>query len=322
MIKVSVIVPVYNVEQYIERCARSLMEQTMKEGIEFIFINDCTPDGSMEVLQRVIAEYPNRRNQIRILSHSENKGIAYTRGEGIRESKGEYIGWCDSDDWCEVDMYEKMYSFAIVYNKDIVICDSIEENIGGERRLMQREDVINGKVYIKNFYKRRSHVMFLWRKIIRRSLLIDNDIYPYKDINISEDLNVCIRAFYYAKDIGNIHEPLYHYNRNNQSSLTRSVAWNYNKWLQQKKNIERLSAFLRNMEENLILTIDFLRFQIKTECQPYIPTKSEYFYTFKDCHRNILHFTGIGNRRTLLKLYILHLSYWLYIFYNKKKNNS
>lgn len=96
--KVSVIIPIYRVEPYIERCARSLMEQTMRECIEFIFINDATPDGSMRLLKQVLDDYPARASQIRIINHNENKGIAYTRSEGIKEAKGQYIGWCDSDD--------------------------------------------------------------------------------------------------------------------------------------------------------------------------------------------------------------------------------
>ena len=111
-VKVSVIVPVYKVEQYIEKCVRSLMEQTMKEGIEFIFINDCTPDDSMQILESVVGEYPDRADQVVIWNNSSNVGVSESRRKGIELAKGEYIGWCDSDDWCEKEMFEKMCKVA------------------------------------------------------------------------------------------------------------------------------------------------------------------------------------------------------------------
>lgn len=78
-IKLSIITPIYKVEQYIERCVRSLMEQTMKDNIEFIFINDCTPDNSIQILKQVIKDYPNRKKQIRIVKNDSNLGISEVR---------------------------------------------------------------------------------------------------------------------------------------------------------------------------------------------------------------------------------------------------
>lgn len=78
-IKISIIVPIYNVEQYIERCTRSLMEQTLLEGIEYIFVNDATPDNSMAILKRVVSEYPKRKDQVRIIDNPQNLGITASR---------------------------------------------------------------------------------------------------------------------------------------------------------------------------------------------------------------------------------------------------
>lgn len=95
-VKVSVIVPIYKAEQFIERCVRSLMEQSMKDDIEFVFVNDCTPDQSMQILERVINDYPERNNQIVIWNNPENLGVTRSRKKGVELSNGEYIGWCDS----------------------------------------------------------------------------------------------------------------------------------------------------------------------------------------------------------------------------------
>ena len=86
--EISVIVPVYNAENYIERCAGSLLEQTMKEGIEYIFVNDCTPDRSMQVLEAVVAGYPDRMNHVRYVHHSLNRGAPGSRNSGLAVAKG------------------------------------------------------------------------------------------------------------------------------------------------------------------------------------------------------------------------------------------
>ena len=126
MPKVSVIVPIYGVEKFIERCARSLLEQTL-DDIEYIFINDCTPDHSMEILQKVISDYPHRKQQIRIVCMPINSGIAAVRRHGIKLSNAEYIIYCDSDDYIDRDMLEKMYVKALETNADIVMVDIYKE---------------------------------------------------------------------------------------------------------------------------------------------------------------------------------------------------
>ena len=85
VVRISVIVPIYNVKLYIERCVRSLMEQTL-ENIEFIFVNDCTPDDSMDILHYVLEEYPKRREQIKIIEHETNRGISAVRNTGLKNA--------------------------------------------------------------------------------------------------------------------------------------------------------------------------------------------------------------------------------------------
>lgn len=110
--KVSVIIPVYGVERYIEQCARSLFSQTMRDGIEYIFVDDCSPDKSIEILEDILREYPHREPQVKIIRHTENQGIGGTRRTGVKNATGEYIIHCDSDDWVEPDMYEMLYGKA------------------------------------------------------------------------------------------------------------------------------------------------------------------------------------------------------------------
>ena len=95
--KVSVIIPIYGVEKFIGRCAKTLMQQTLKE-VEYIFVNDATPDCSMKVLQEVLARYPERQNSVVVAVHETNKGLPAARNTGLQMAQGEYIFHCDSDD--------------------------------------------------------------------------------------------------------------------------------------------------------------------------------------------------------------------------------
>ena len=122
MPKISVIIPVYKAEPYIERCVRSLFSQTL-DDLEYIFIDDCTPDNSISVLKAVLDEYPNRRDQVKIVNHQHNQGVSQSRQDGFDATTGEYVIHCDPDDWIEPEMYELLYDKAKSGNFDIVGCD-------------------------------------------------------------------------------------------------------------------------------------------------------------------------------------------------------
>lgn len=107
---VSVIVPIYGVERYIEQCVRTLMEQTLRE-VEYVFVDDHTPDKSMEILERVLADYPDRMGQVKVLQNEKNQGVARTRRVGLKECTGEYIIQVDSDDYVSPDYCEKLHGF-------------------------------------------------------------------------------------------------------------------------------------------------------------------------------------------------------------------
>lgn len=109
MPSITVIIPMYKVSRFIEKCATSLMEQTLQD-VEFLFIDDCSPDDSREKLERVLAAYPDR--DARILAHEHNMGLPAARNTGLAEARGEWIFHCDGDDWVEADMLEKMISAA------------------------------------------------------------------------------------------------------------------------------------------------------------------------------------------------------------------
>ena len=122
-IAISVIVPVYGVEKYIIRCVKSIFRQTMTERVEFIFVNDCTTDRSMELLADIIGDYPQLSSRVIIINHPRNRGLAVARQTGLEAARGEYILHLDSDDFFEPDMLEVLYQAALTGNSDVVVSD-------------------------------------------------------------------------------------------------------------------------------------------------------------------------------------------------------
>ena len=122
MPKVSIIIPVFNAEKYLEKCLDSLVNQTL-EDIEIICIDDGSTDNSLEILKT----YEQKDKRIKVLQQT-NKKQGAARNYGIREAIGEYIGFVDSDDWAELDMFEKLYNKAISTDSDITMCKVIDYN--------------------------------------------------------------------------------------------------------------------------------------------------------------------------------------------------
>lgn len=215
MPKVSVICLVYDAAPFIERCARSLFEQTL-DDLEFIFVDDCTPDNSFEILQRVLAEYPRRRSQVRIIKMAQNSRQAAARTAGMKAATGNYMIHCDSDDWVERDAYELMYDKAVESGADVVGCKAVV-HINGKTSTAETfyEGLPSNSLYEQRFGGS------LWAKLISTKLIHDTGIYPYEGINNGEDLNVTVRVFLKARKMAFVDRRLYHYNHDNQNSITR-----------------------------------------------------------------------------------------------------
>jgi len=231
-VKVSVCIPVYGVEKYIERCARSLFEQTMQDGIEFIFVNDCTPDKSIVVLERVLAEYPHRKEQTKIINLPENGGVAKARRIAIENCTGEYIIHCDPDDWVELDMYEKMYKAAKDADADMVYCDYVKELPDNTIRKYSGGEATTA-IELQNEMLARKTLGTLWNRLYRRRIAIADysEVCP-DSIAFREDLLRNLFMLNQTKKITKLNIPLYHYRTNNTSiTMTKGIhlaqgAWN------------------------------------------------------------------------------------------------
>src|SRR5690606_34101887 len=106
---ISVVIPIYNVEKYIERCVRSLFEQTL-QNVEYIFVDDSSLDRSVEIVKQILNEYVDRQSHVHFVEHPQNRGLPAARNSGVSKAKGDYIFHCDSDDWLEKDALYELYA--------------------------------------------------------------------------------------------------------------------------------------------------------------------------------------------------------------------
>lgn len=164
MVKVSIVVPVYNVDKYLRRCLNSLVNQSLKE-IEIIVVNDGSPDSSQEIIEEFAEKYPNKIIPLK----KENGGLSDARNYGIPFCQGKYIGFVDSDDYVDMTMYELLYASAEANDSDIVTCDYYK--VYGNKR---------ERVHSRNFKDRRDMLIgplvAAWNKIYRRELLIQSGV--------------------------------------------------------------------------------------------------------------------------------------------------
>lgn len=317
-IKLSVIVPIYNVEPYVEKCVRSLMEQTMKDGIEFVFVDDATPDRSMAIVHNIVGEYPERTHQIKIIHNTENLGITQTRARGIEMAEGEYIGWCDADDWCEHDMFEKMYEATKDASVDIVICNYKD---------ICKDGVIEKKVRrasspqecLSESYRGRYYSGCLWNQIFRSFLLKKywNNVIP---TNFGEDTFAIWYIYYHASSCAYVDDFLYNYNQMNVESLVHRLKINRETWLAQQENLIRIRnlCFSSGGWTLFHKALNYMAFTRKHLFMNSFRNPKEFFYTFRDASRDVWFFPGM-TKINRCKIYIINNIYLLFwIKHNSK----
>ncbi len=319
--KVSVIIPVYGVEKYIERCARSLFGQTL-DSLEYIFVNDYTPDRSMEILHKILEEYPHRREQVKIINMPVNSKQAAARTAGMKAATGLYQIHCDPDDWVELDAYRAMYEKAVETGADVVVCGyTIYRNGQSEINLPIEDNT--GMECLMNL----NYSGCLWSRLVRSSIIFDNEIYPYPAINCGEDLNVIFRVMFYAKRISRINMPYYNYNCENEGSITNKPKLElFEKYLE--PNINRLDEFVRkNYSDELWLALSYEKIRSKNPllwphkgsrtryidywCDLYPETRKYYLSFPKLNGRQRMYFYLFSRCPFMMKLYFKYLDFKL-----------
>lgn len=215
--KISIIVPIYGVEKYIKKHLKSLLNQEAKD-LELVFVNDCTKDRSIEILNEFISLFTAANYGVKVINHSKNKGLAAARLTGLMHSTGDYVWFIDSDDWIDSQSTIILSKIIEEYKPDIVQFSHIEET--NDKNIRR----INDGVTLEKLLWLRTYPC-IWRNIFKRQFLIENDICPVADINYSEDFVMTSRAYALTKNIILLpNSYLYNYNNTNVDSYTHNIS--------------------------------------------------------------------------------------------------
>lgn len=307
MPKVSIIIPVYNVEKYIERCAHSLFEQTL-DDIEFIFVDDCTPDNSMDIVKSILLGYPQRQTQVTFVKHETNIGLPATRNSGLEVATGDFIAHCDSDDWVDRNMYKELYLEAIAKKADIAICNmffakksNLEEYqvplFTSDKESFLKDYIIGGMTSLCNM-------------LVRRDLYLKN-LAPVIGINYCEDFILSVKLLHKANKVVHINKALYYYNQQNEGSLLRSRR--------KEAEIEEICAYLNvidyfKQEGDYPLYAKQLSWRILKAKQEWIlsPEKHNVFLnTYPQSHKYILSNPMINYKLKIMMVCKIHHLGWI-----------
>ena len=236
---VSVIIPVYGVAGFVKRCAESLMSQSMREGVEFIFVDDATPDDSIALVRKVVERHPERAAQVRILTHKANQGLPAARNTGLHAATGRYILHCDADDYAEPTMLEELYSAAEAADADVVWCDwylTFEQS----ERCMTMPAIATADEALRAMLGGRMKYN-VWNKLVRRSLYDESGIEFPAGHGMGEDMTM-IRLAACAQRVAYVPRAFYHYVKTNAGSFCQAYSERHLKELQH--NVSETAQFL------------------------------------------------------------------------------
>lgn len=206
MCKVSIIIPVYNAEKYLEKCLNSVIKQTLKD-IEIICINDGSTDGSLNILQKY-----SEKDKRFIIIDQKNSGLSYSRNKGLSVAKGEFIGFVDSDDWIDEDFYEKLYDAAIEYKADIAAGNILRVHDNEENKFYIKYDEIKIAKKTNKKYKLAEipENCYIWNKIYNRKILEKIDL-KFREGIVYEDLVFTHKVLFYMSNLVTVPNVTYYY---------------------------------------------------------------------------------------------------------------
>lgn len=312
--KVSVIIPIYGVERFIGRCVTSLMNQTLS-GVEYIFVNDATPDHSMDVLQEVLSHYPDRKKSVKIVEHEVNKGLPAARNTGLRYAQGEYIFHCDSDDFVEETMLEALYTTAIAEEAEIVWSDwflSFRQN----ERYMKQPSCASVQDALKAILA-GTMKFNVWNKLVKRSLYTENNIVFPSGHGMGEDMTM-IRLFVCAKRVAYCPQAFYHYVKMNTGAMTTVYSERHLSDL--RYNVEQTIDFIHRKCGNIWDEyIEYFKLNVKL---PFLITDRFSMYRlwsewYTESNQYINRNKSICLRTRMLQMMAAKKQYWLVWLYYK-----
>lgn len=286
MPKVSVIIPIYGVEKYIERCVRSLFRQTL-EDVEYIFVDDCTKDNSIIILNKLIKEYEGviKSKKWKIVQDRMpvNSGLPSVRRRGVELATGDFILHCDSDDWMANSMISEMWSYAESKSLDVVICDYFEAS-DEDNKYVRGLGLGVKNAFIEVF--KSDYSWALWNKLFKKELY-DNSI-TFPKANIGEDMALTLQLLSYGKKVGHLNKPLYYYYQNSSSMTQAKTAEQIIKFaFQWRENVCILDHFFKECTDKKISDVIILiKYMVKNSLLPILGDK-QYLVVWRELFSEI-----------------------------------
>lgn len=312
-ILISVIIPVYNVEKFLEKCLESILKQTLKE-FEVLLINDGSTDRSLEICHKFQQKYPNI---IRVFNN-QNQGSSISRNQGINEAKGEYIQFIDSDDWIEETMFEEMYRKIKKDNSDIVISGYIRE----DRILNSNLEMIPITSKSDKYFwlSDKALIPYTPNKLYKRDKILDFKLKFEAEIRLSEDLLFNIQYMLMSQKVSVLPKAFYHYIIHGENTVLN---------LEKRKDIfkvfKKIDDFLnqngKSKEQEILSKIRIIKEgHIKSALKILLQAKNkkEFFEYAKFFKKNIhdTKYLNVGNKINIHIRYFF--IYWIYLLNLKK----
>ena len=249
---VSILVPIYKVEKYIERCARSLFEQSY-DNIEYIFVDDCSPDLSVSILKKIIDEYPKRKPHVKIIRHSTNKGLASARNTAVENCITDFLIHVDSDDFIDLSLVDKCIKKQMENKCDIVLFDFWI--LYKDRRKRINHIRCSGIKERTIALLSRKTPVCVWSALYNSNLYKKYGIKAIEGVNNNEDYQVTPKLTYYSQSIDYLNIPLYYYDCTNEGSITHYFS--EEKAEEGFRSIKILKDFFKDKGDDYIEAIKF-----------------------------------------------------------------
>lgn len=294
---ISVIVPVYNAEKYLDRCIQSILGQTYKD-LELLLIDDGSTDSSGIICDK----YAQQDTRIRVF-HKENGGASTARNLGLDEAKGEWVAFVDSDDWIEAEMYEEMLAAAQYHSVDAVYCDMVMEESEG-LRLLQYNNQYSDHLLMRECLAPITVVyLSMCNKLISRRVIEKRHIRAVVGANMWEDVELAVRVRYYMQTSYVINKGYYHYDVSNASSTTHDRLMSRIEG--QVQRVQQIEQFFRNVDQwkQYHHFVSLLKLQAKSDlwgCD-----KLKWVQTFNEAKWSLHKLTHIYPKKVLLQYLLM-----------------
>ena len=295
---ISVIVPVYNTEKYLDRCIQSILAQTYS-NIELLLIDDGSTDSSGAICDR----YAGQDSRVRVF-HKPNGGVSSARNMGLDNARGEWIIFCDSDDWIDAEMYEHMYNAAIQNKVDMVCCDLLVEEKNNKTILSYKNNYKDHKLMYDCLAPISVEYFAMCNKLVSRRVYDINCIRATEGANMWEDVELMTKIRYFSQSSCVINKPFYHYNRMNESSITSALKM-LSRVEGQVERVKQIERFFieQGAAKKYKHFISLLKFVAKYDL--FGQYKWKWMRTFNEAKWSLHKLGNVFPRREILKFYLV-----------------